>query len=343
MLMVVFGAGASYDSMPSRPPGFFPTDRLPHRLPLANELFADRDSFAIILAQFPQCHPVVPRLRHLQSGTSVETLLEKLQSETAEYPQRHRQLAAIRYYLQSVIGDCERRVEQVALGITNYKSLLDHIERRRKPNEPVCLVTFNYDTMLEAALPTVGIRIRSMRDYISDERYKVIKLHGSVNWGREIDTQLASLKAGEAAALVNEVIDRAPDLSVSDRYQLLNQRPITTCSDHAYFPAIALPLTRKQSYECPVDHLKTLWEYLPRVRRLLLIGWRATDLPFVERLREHATHVERHGIYGLVVAGGAQGAAEVIANLRPVQGEFEPARGGFTDFILEDGIERFLG
>jgi hypothetical protein len=50
----------------------------------------------------------------------------------------------------------------------------------------VCIVTFNYDTMLEAALPTVGLNIRSIGDYVAGTKHKVIKLHGSVNWGREV-------------------------------------------------------------------------------------------------------------------------------------------------------------
>jgi len=37
-LMVIFGAGASYDSNPERPIGIYPS-----RPPLANELFEDRD------------------------------------------------------------------------------------------------------------------------------------------------------------------------------------------------------------------------------------------------------------------------------------------------------------
>jgi hypothetical protein len=50
MLLVIFGAGASYDSIPTYPPGtHIPTgDTLNkfHRPPLANELFENRPVFA---------------------------------------------------------------------------------------------------------------------------------------------------------------------------------------------------------------------------------------------------------------------------------------------------------
>jgi hypothetical protein len=47
MIMVIFGAGASYDSVPSRSPkiGIYRRKMLPSRPPLATELFLDLDFF----------------------------------------------------------------------------------------------------------------------------------------------------------------------------------------------------------------------------------------------------------------------------------------------------------
>jgi len=68
--MVIFGAGASFDSSPTygineEPPGSKPEDRhnAYHRLPLAKDLFANRPLFIDILDAFPQCKAIVPRLR----------------------------------------------------------------------------------------------------------------------------------------------------------------------------------------------------------------------------------------------------------------------------------------
>src|SRR5216684_6325938 len=140
MLMVIFGAGASFDSCPTYPPDYAGTviggDSLNkyYRPPLANELFENRPIFADAIRHFPQCQPIVPRLRSLR-GETLEAVLEDLQAKSTSYPRGAQQLAAIRYYLQFVIRQCENSWRGVVKGVTNYKSLLDEIERTRK--EPV--------------------------------------------------------------------------------------------------------------------------------------------------------------------------------------------------------------
>lgn len=80
MLMVVFGAGASYDSYPSiRPPTGFLLPGLSERFadvrpPLASQLFSDRDAFAKVTTVFPDCRPVIPFVRHI-THSSVEQVL----------------------------------------------------------------------------------------------------------------------------------------------------------------------------------------------------------------------------------------------------------------------------
>lgn len=345
MLMVVFGAGASYDSAPSYPLPTYnvqdPVGRV--RLPLADQLFEDRELFAPILERFPRVLDVVPRLRHLQPGETVESVMEALQAEAATDPRRHRQLAAVRYYLQAAIWACAFEWDrQAARGVTNYRSLLDLIEYRRKPDETVCLVTFNYDTMLEAALSTVELEIRAIGDYVASKAYKVIKLHGSVNWGREVEPSLDLIGAVADDHLVIELIDRAATLKMTDRYHVVNQSPIVRLDPRRpLVPAIAIPVQRKGAFECPAEHLKALDECLPEVHRLLVIGWRATDAPFLDLLHTKG----RQRLDGLVVAGKPTQGMEVIGNLkarldRPR--EFLPSKGGFTDLIRQHEADVFL-
>src|SRR2546422_234015 len=132
MLMAVFGAGASYDSIPSRPPVLFPPERLLDRPPLANELFADRPRFINAMSSFPRCQPIVPYLRHLRAEDSLERVLERLQAEGDTYPERHKQLAAVRYYLHYMLWECQHHIVKVITyrcqllvprGVTNYKTL----------------------------------------------------------------------------------------------------------------------------------------------------------------------------------------------------------------------------
>ncbi|MBI1894709.1 MAG: hypothetical protein HYS14_11415, partial [Candidatus Rokubacteria bacterium] len=218
MLMVIFGAGASYDSAPSYPPGM----GLVERPPLADQLFENREQFAGVLKQFPECHEIVPRLRH-RSGNSVERELEALQAQAETHPERHRQLAAVRYYLQLMLFDCQARWEDLIKGVSNYKTLLDDINRLKK-GQQVCLVTFNYDTLLESALPTVGTQIHGLRDYITGN-YKIIKLHGSINWGREVDTPIENPDARDPRDTIRELIRRAGEIRIGPGYHLLSGWP----------------------------------------------------------------------------------------------------------------------
>ncbi len=66
-----------------------------NRPPLANRLFDNRPQFLSAMDQFQECKPLIPRLR--KSGVAVEQELARLQAEAGAYPERHRQLAAIRY------------------------------------------------------------------------------------------------------------------------------------------------------------------------------------------------------------------------------------------------------
>ena len=171
MLMVVFGAGASYDSAPSRPPNRFPISAIPERPPLANQLFDDRPIFNHAISHLHKCKPIVPYLQG--PNVIVEQVLERLQTEADRYSERHRQFAAIRYYLQFILWECVNQwKKKVPGGASNYIAFLDQLESRRERQESICLVTFNYDTMLEDALQLVGVNIRNLEDYIAGNRYK---------------------------------------------------------------------------------------------------------------------------------------------------------------------------
>jgi len=76
MLMVVFGAGASYDSVEATRPGAGT-----NRPPLADELFDDRPLFTHFMTMYRDCVQLIPRLRRRDAGVSVEEMLGKLYEE----------------------------------------------------------------------------------------------------------------------------------------------------------------------------------------------------------------------------------------------------------------------
>ena len=122
MLMVIFGAGASYDSGPD-----FPNARQEYsseRLPLANQLFERRDYFADALELYKECYGIIPLLRDKRSE-SVEQVLEKFRNEIEEDSRRITQLIALQFYLRDIIRHSQGRWQQRTQGITNYTALLE--------------------------------------------------------------------------------------------------------------------------------------------------------------------------------------------------------------------------
>ena len=86
MRNLVLGAGASYDSLPSFPP--VTHSQLTGRPPLANDLFADRPVLREALTRFPTCHAIVPYLRSLRLGSTLESILGELRAEAVDHPAR---------------------------------------------------------------------------------------------------------------------------------------------------------------------------------------------------------------------------------------------------------------
>jgi hypothetical protein len=106
------------------------------------------------------------------------------------------------------------------------------------------------------------------------------------------------------------------------------------------FPALAIPVESKLDFECPDEHQAALREAIPQVDKLITIGWRATETPFLELLQQNIQAPIRVG----VVAGSRDAASETADRLRNagVVGEYLLTEGGFTDFILDQVAEDFL-
>lgn len=349
MLMVVFGAGASYDSVPGRSvKQGFPRGSLNYRPPLADELFADSPEFVDPIKRFPMLHRLLPRLRHIPEGRTVEAELGRLQAEGVDDPERVRQLAAVRCYLHYLIWDFTRRWEdEVAHSATNYKTLTEDIRRWLRHGNRACLVTFNYDTLLESALPILGLKVNrlgygdpyTIDEFVAHDHVKVVKVHGSMNWGREVETPVEDLPNLNTWQVMYRLIDLAPELRVSSRYRVMREWPIGKEGTAAFVPAVAIPLERKSDFECPQEQMRALQQCVPEVTRLLVVGWRAADDHFVKLLADGLPDRVR----GMVVAGGETMAREVVQRLtRRVRGDFVATNGGFSEFIIRREVERLL-
>jgi SIR2-like domain len=346
MILVIFGAGASYDSVPSKPASLtklWGRQSLPNRPPLANDLFSDIEVVKDALKRFPECYPIVPYLQDIPANQTIENVLENLQSESEMDVVRKRQLAAVRYYLHLVIRDFEQRWLSVHNGITNFVTLLDQVRRAHRTEEPVCIVTFNYDCMIEDALRrSLDISITSMSHFIENPEYKLFKLHGSVNWGKKIKAPFDRVEQGRSVwDLIKELIREADKLELSSDFELVNEFPIAKLNVVPLFPAIAIPVVTKREYECPDEHLRCLKDLLPQTRTILSIGWRGMEKHFLKMLAESLAG--KPPIPACAVAGSAPGAKQVLIQLQDAGLSIKGRRYkmGFTEFVKDRLAERF--
>jgi len=344
LLLVILGAGASYDSAASKPPPRFsstePLEPLSNRPPLASHLFANRPYFGEVMGKYAQCLPIIPRLRAPLPHSSVELELQRLQGEAIQNLERHRQLAAVRYYLQEILTMCPSQWLGEIQNVCNYSTLIDDIKHWKKSNDKACFVTFNYDTLMDRALKQVGYRFTDLPAHVASD-LMLIKLHGSVNWAREVITPCPGLAQMPKTEVASWVIENFPSLALSKNFTMIGECPPPNRGTAALIPALAIPVESKLEFECPASHVEALTEFLPTVTRILMIGWRGMEAPFLELLKTHLQGTPRC----LVVGGSKAEAIKIIENLsgkHSIPGQFDRTSGGFTDFTLKREIEGLL-
>jgi hypothetical protein len=155
---------------------------------------------------------------------------------------------------------------------------------------------------------------------------------------------------------IHEMIHRANELDFTDDYRMLTEFPIATAIQHvvelsramvttkydkriALFPALAIPVLNKSQFECPAAHVAALVDLLPHVDKLLVIGWRATETPFLTLLSKHLTSARC-----LVVAESYEAAKDTVHNMSKagVSALYGGYGGGFSKFVIDREFRYFI-
>lgn len=345
MLMVVFGAGASYDSVDIGKAGDFL--RHEFRPPLTKEIFAARDSFGEAIDKFPAIRSLVSDLR---GNADLEPALELLATRAEATPFLLKGLLALRYYLREILTECGREWFRDAHGVTNYHRFLVKIrEWQHQTGSPVCFVTFNYDTFLEQAVADVypEWHIASMREYINRRDCILIKPHGSVSWGHVTELKDASGPRMPPDAKSRELIAQASRVTreLVDEYSMMKEGWNYSEDGRLAIPAIAVPVQNKSEFECPTEHLSALQEAVHETSALLTIGWRGTEKHFLRLWTENAPLLA--SMPALVVTTGRQSAGQVRDNFNQAgvgknwEWNLSPY-SGFSGFLDGDQLHEIL-
>jgi hypothetical protein len=105
-------------------------------------------------------------------------------------------------------------------------------------------------------------------------------------------------------------------------------------------PELAIPTVSKQKFVCPKDHIRALREFIPQVTKIVIVGWRAAEQNFLEMLAAGL----QDDVSVLAACGNADAAEETLGRVSAarIKGEFKPAPGGFSEFVMKRRIEPFL-
>ncbi|MGA9286407.1 MAG: hypothetical protein WBV85_13305 [Solirubrobacteraceae bacterium] len=312
MLMVIFGAGASYDSDAKRPVNG--TQR-GSRLPLTEHLIDEQ--YRPIANEYPASISVIDYVQqNLADGTptSLEIILAQYAARADNSFACRQALTAFRFYLCSLITNATVEWLRETHGLTIYLSLLNLLlEWQESSGERVQLVTFNYDTLLENAAARVipDWRINAFDDYISRPDWSLLKLHGSVGWSRVAslgDDPRSESNSVRALAATNTVNVEDLPLRAQSATSI-----ISTDNGDVLFPAIAVPLANKTTFECEDIQMERFRSTVPEIRRLLVCGWRAAEAHVIQILQDIYP-----GFYLGIVTGSQPDLADVQRNLGDV-------------------------
>ncbi len=340
MLMVILGAGASFDSAASKrlPDAEYDTETIKYRPPLAKDLFSDRPAFSDSLKRYGRMRGIVTQLRSAAPNKTIESVLQKLQSERDKNLERYNQLAAVRFYLRDMLRDCQESWLNLISRVTNYGTLVDAIQSEPKLPKPVCFVTFNYDTLLELAFSDAGIRFNHVNDYTQRGDFKVFKVHGSIDWGRQVENIEPFQGVFQDLIAREKMIDEAPRMKLTQSFVKSGNN--VDSSNRPLFPAIAIPVESKSEFECPQDHVDCLVQLLPDTSKILVIGWRAMEMNFLELLGKFT----RKPISAMAVCGPKDESVAALDRIgKHVQiSDRLTTDGGFTDCVVNDLWQPFF-
>ncbi len=364
MLLIIVGAGATYDSDSRRRVERLYSTRtgerqqlgIDWRPPLAKDLF-DEDRFGKYVASYPPSQGLMEELR--KSAPAVEEALERIRDRSKDQEHLPRQLLAMRYYLRDVIADTVGKWNEATPDkMTNFTRLLTQLEPWRQQREKyqgaperVAIVTFNYDTLFDEALTNLLPHFPLVRieDYVSDPRYQLFKLHGSVNWWRDVRGAIVGNQEWTVAVTISPPRGWAPTLfdppapfTESGAFRVYRGGQYSPC-----VPCLALPTATKgvKDFACPDTHLADLGLLRPQVTDVLILGWKGVEGHFLEEWRLVQAVKPDPKIHSLTVVDATHEAAADVA-YRVVQKvgmtpQTTPTFETFSGFVI-DKLDAYL-
>ncbi|MFZ3015496.1 MAG: hypothetical protein WA101_00645 [Minisyncoccia bacterium] len=333
--LIILGAGASHDY----------SSKGKHA-PLTNQLIENDHLRSDLLKKYIGAGSLLSEIgSKIKKGTrTFEEVLTDFQNEMSGSIELQQQFVALAFYLQELFEkiSIEDSSEEVIRKheFNNYQILINNIYRYCSGN--ACIVTFNYDSLFERNLRDKAPS--KMSDYIQNS-IKIIKLHGSHNWVYVNHKEY--LPHGSIGLSAFQVSYKYPDffIKIKDDGRMPEHQPsmkkMIGSENYLTFPAIAVPLTGKDTYICPPAHIAILERELDNIDRILIVGWKAGDKKLLETIKKHPSFRQ---CKILVISGSFQGAKKIVSIIKTEleTSLIEAYNGNFSDFMGDNLSAEFF-
>ncbi|MDP3987756.1 MAG: SIR2 family protein [Candidatus Levybacteria bacterium] len=283
-LAIILGAGASHSLNPD-PKAL---DNQGYRPPLAADIFRGNAEFRGILNKYPLAEVLASdidrKIRQNKEGVGLEQILKEYESslKSGKDSLITRNFLQIPLYLNELFGEIAVHFTKQPDEYNNLVTLaLDKVD-------DVLFLTLNYDTLLEIPLArNFGIDFSNETDYISQQGWSLVKLHGSTNWYRAFPQQVQTLGDVEYFQILKTSPLPLP-LQKTFVFSKIFEHAKKFDGQTPVYPAVTVPVDGKYDINCPESHETRAKEFLADCTNYLIIGTSGKDQDLLDLLKNNA-------------------------------------------------------
>ncbi len=296
-IVVIFGAGASHDcfvnhnrKLSSIPVGESVESSNP-KLPLTDGLF-DLKGYEQILSQYRGAETIghiFKRERSNNEKLTFEEFLKQLLRKTQDV-ELQRNIREVPIYLREIIGTISNDI-RIMYGQTGYLDIVDYLAG--SDYQKIVLITLNWDLLLDWALEDrIQLRFKDSESYVrSNKRWFYVKLHGSVDWVRKLNT--AHIISADEDAL-HKITSIGSDDEIFKKGQfVIDRRFEMGDAGHFKYPIMVLPHAEQKKHICPDEHISAVTPILEKCEEAWIIGNSMNDGDIVELMKKTSNNVSK--------------------------------------------------
>ncbi len=327
--LIILGAGASYD--------FTSKDGV-KKAPLTDTL--TEEPLTGYLKKYPDAGHLLSDI-HAKSKNSVDTsfesILNKILINSGQQNHRTNQFIDLSFYLQDLFQHISEGPEYYHPR-NNHSVLFSNIQ---DAGGRACIVSFNYDSLFERSIIN-NIQFKSLDSYITHP-IKLIKPHGSHDWVYIASKE--NIRFLDTPESSRDFLRANPQYINQIRSAKNPSRPYhkEEVRDKNYYnlPALALPITKKQGFICPSNHVDVLQSEINHIDRILIIGWKAADQELIDLLTPMLKEKKHLPIYIVVGDKDGEKVGKVFSNINDKL-KIEVTNLGFSSFVGSESANKFF-